>query len=256
MRAQEVDVLRGDNHDFAPRPLSSALRADRMAFDDKVLASVVAEPVEQPKSASFFYRSIGKRVLDVGLSVLILPIVLPVVALLAICVWAQDRANPFFVHQRVGRGKRLFGCLKLRSMVIDADVRLADLLAKDPEAKREWMENQKLDKDPRITRLGRFLRKSSLDELPQLWNVLRGDMSLVGPRPVVPDELLRYGPAAASYARVRPGVTGPWQVSGRNDMSYPERVRLDEDYSRHHSLFGDLKIIAMTATAVLKVTGK
>lgn len=207
-------------------------------------------------SAESLYRIVGKRAFDLALAVLMLPLLLPVILMLGIGVWAHDRGNPFFVHRRVGYDNRIFGCMKLRTMVVDAERRLAELLATDKAAAEEWAETQKLNDDPRVTRYGRFLRKTSLDELPQLFNVLRGEMSFVGPRPVVPDELLRYGVHAENYARVRPGITGPWQATGRNDLSYPERVKLDVEYERTHTFVGDVKIILMTARAVFKGTGK
>ncbi|MDH2325862.1 sugar transferase [Cereibacter sp. SYSU M97828] len=204
---------------------------------------------------TFSYREIGKRAFDLGLCLLLLPLIAPIVAVLAAMV-ATDGGNPFFLQRRVGRGGRTFRCVKIRSMVMDAEARLQKLLREDPEAAAEWAEHQKLDNDPRITPLGRFLRKSSLDELPQLWNVIRGEMSIVGPRPVVPDELLRYGKHAASYKRVRPGVTGLWQATGRNALSYDERVQLDVRYEREVTLAMDLRLIFLTGFSVVNATGK
>lgn len=210
---------------------------------------------DRAKRSDRLYRNIGKRIFDIAMCVLLVPLVLPVVAILAAVV-ATDGGNPFFVHKRVGRNGRLFGCVKIRSMTIDAEARLKKLLLEDPEAAAEWAEHQKLDRDPRVTAFGRGLRKSSLDELPQLWNVLRGEMSIVGPRPVVPDELLRYGEHAASYKRLRPGVTGLWQASGRNELSYDERVQLDVHYERRVSFATDIRLIVMTGMSVVKGTGK
>jgi lipopolysaccharide/colanic/teichoic acid biosynthesis glycosyltransferase len=141
-------------------------------------------------------------------------------------------------------------------MVFDASERLAELLRSDPEAAAQWARDQKLKNDPRITVFGVFLRKTSLDELPQLWNVIRGEMSLVGPRPIVPDEIDRYGKWAPRYESMKPGLTGPWQISGRNDVTYDERVMMDVRYARRHSLVGDLYILFMTGMAVLNRTGK
>jgi lipopolysaccharide/colanic/teichoic acid biosynthesis glycosyltransferase len=193
-----------------------------------------------------------KRMLDVagafGLAVALLPLLLVVAALVK-----ADGGPVLFAHERVGRGGRRFGCLKFRSMVVDSAERLEALLAADPEARAEWDSTRKLKRDPRVTAVGRFLRASSLDELPQLLNVLRGEMSLVGPRPVQAAELAEhYGPAAAAqYASVRPGITGLWQVSGRSDTSYDTRVAMDLRYLANPTLLGDLRILLMTPLAVL-----
>lgn len=156
-----------------------------------------------------------------------------------------------YKHQRIGKNGKPFACLKFRSMVVNADAVLADLLKRDPLARAEWEKSFKLKNDPRITKFGRFLRKSSLDELPQFWNVLIGDMSLVGPRPVVLKELEKYyGKTRFLYQSVRPGVTGPWQIGGRSDLNYEERVMLDAKYVTNISITGDLKIIFKTVTVL------
>lgn len=199
--------------------------------------------------------SLAKRGLDILGAAALLLLCLPVFAVLAVLV-KLDGGSVFYAHERVGRGGRLFGCLKFRSMVLDADRRLAELLARDPAAQREWDSTRKLRQDPRVTRIGRFLRASSLDELPQLINVLRGEMSLVGPRPVQTSELAAfYGPAAQHYMAVRPGITGPWQVSGRSDTSYAQRVALDVQYVAHASFWLDVKILLRTPIAVLARKG-
>ncbi len=179
----------------------------------------------------------------------------PVFALIALAVWVQDGGSPIFVHYRLGRGGVLFPCLKFRSMVVDSQTRLAALLAADPAAAAEWARDQKLRDDPRITRLGQWLRKTSLDELPQLANVLVGQMSLVGPRPIVESEVWRYGRYFEHYCSVRPGITGLWQVSGRNDLSYRRRVVLDTVYARTRSLAVDLAIMLRTVPAMLSGRG-
>jgi lipopolysaccharide/colanic/teichoic acid biosynthesis glycosyltransferase len=164
----------------------------------------------------------------------------------------MDGGPAFYAHERVGRGGRLFGCLKFRSMVVDSERRLAELLARDPAARAEWEATRKLKRDPRVTWVGRFLRASSLDELPQLINVLRGDMSLVGPRPVICAELAaHYGAAAQHYLSVRPGLTGPWQISGRSDTTYAQRVALDVGYATRADLWTDVKILLRTPAAVI-----
>ncbi|AJE47784.1 sugar transferase [Celeribacter indicus] len=188
------------------------------------------------------------------MSLLLLPILAPVIA--ALYLAARLEGGPgFFGHARVGRDGRSFTCWKIRTMVVDAQERLDHLLSSDPVARAEWERDRKLRNDPRITPLGDFLRKTSLDELPQIWNVLRGEMSLIGPRPVTESELERYGAQAWVYIALRPGVTGLWQVSGRNDVSYAERVRMDAVYFHGLSFGTDLRILARTAGAVLCRTG-
>lgn len=200
-------------------------------------------------------RPAAKRAIDLSLSAAMLLILLPVFLLIMAAI-AADGGPVFFSHQRVGRGGRTFGCLKFRSMRPDAEELLAGLLARDPAARAEWEAARKLRRDPRVTTVGRVLRANSLDELPQLINVLRGDMSLVGPRPVVQDELEQhYAAAAHDYLSVRPGVTGPWQVRGRSDTVYRERVALDSAYARNPSLRKDLALLARTVVAVLRRRG-
>ena len=192
-----------------------------------------------------------KRALDIVGAGSLLLMTLPVFLLLALLV-RMDGGPAFYAHERVGRGARRFGCLKFRSMVTDSAARLEALLAHDPAARAEWEATRKLRHDPRITWIGRFLRASSLDELPQLLNVLRGEMSLVGPRPVIAAELAaHYGAAAEHYLSVRPGITGLWQVSGRSSTSYATRVALDVRYATNPSLLGDLRILLRTPAAVL-----
>lgn len=155
-------------------------------------------------------------------------------------------------HRRVGLGGQEFDCLKFRSMLPNSDAILAELLISDSDAKAEWEENFKLKNDPRVTKFGRFIRKTSLDELPQFWNVLRGDMSLVGPRPVVRKELDGfYGKSAEVYHKVKPGITGPWQIGGRSNLSYPERIALDCWYANSWTVAGDFKILWKTVKVVL-----
>jgi lipopolysaccharide/colanic/teichoic acid biosynthesis glycosyltransferase len=196
-----------------------------------------------------------KRAMDIAGAGLLLLLALPAFLVIAALV-RRDGGSAFYAHQRVGRDGRLFGCLKFRSMVMDADRRLAALLENDAEARAEWEASRKLKNDPRVTAVGRFLRATSLDELPQLINVLKGEMSLVGPRPVQASELAAfYGAAAQHYLTVRPGITGPWQISGRNDTSYAERVALDVAYATRPSLLNDVKILLRTPVAVLARRG-
>jgi lipopolysaccharide/colanic/teichoic acid biosynthesis glycosyltransferase len=185
------------------------------------------------------------------LALLLVVFLLPLLVAVALAVWMQDRGPVFFAQRRLGRGGRSFRCLKFRTMAVDAEARLDALLSRDPFARAEWARDQKLRKDPRVTRLGNFLRKSSLDELPQLFNVLRGEMNLVGPRPIVEAEICRYGRRYAHYCSVRPGITGLWQVSGRNDVSYRTRVAMDCLYATRRTLGLDLYILATTIPVVL-----
>ena len=205
-----------------------------------------------PSRRTGFYRGGAKRALDVLLIVLSLPVALPVIALLALLVMRDGHA-PFYTQARVGRDGRIFRFWKLRSMIWDADARLADHLAADSEARAEWDHTQKLKCDPRITRFGNFLRKSSLDELPQLWNVLKGDMSLVGPRPMMAGQQVLY-PGTAYYA-LRPGITGSWQVSDRNESSFAARADFDTAYEETLSFAADLHILVATVGAVVRGTG-
>ena len=198
---------------------------------------------------------IAKRALDILGAGIGLVLLAPFFLIVALMVRA-DGGPAFFAHQRVGRGGKLFGCLKFRSMVIDSQARLEALLANDPAARAEWEATRKLKNDPRITRIGRFLRSTSLDELPQLINVLLGEMSLVGPRPVQEAEIDRYyGASAAHYMAVRPGITGLWQVSGRSETSYESRVALDVSYVSRPSLLADISILLRTPVAVLSRRG-
>lgn len=196
-----------------------------------------------------------KRLLDIIAAATLLVFVSPCLLLFAILIRLQDRKPAFYSQTRIGLHGQPFECLKLRTMVHDAEAKLAAVLRDNPEARQEWEAKRKLTHDPRITPLGHFLRRSSIDELPQLINVLRGEMSLVGPRPIIADDLQRYGLQAIHYLRVRPGVTGLWQVSGRSDTSYEARVLFDREYSLHRCFWKDVKILFMTVPAVIKARG-
>ena len=197
----------------------------------------------------------AKRTFDVIVASAILLFTAPLILAVAIIVRLQDGAPALFRQSRLGKDGVPFKCYKLRSMVADADIRLQELLAADPEARREWADTQKLTHDPRITPFGHFLRKSSIDELPQLINVIRGDMSLVGPRPIVESEVSKYGDNFKDYCAVRPGLTGLWQVRGRSDTTYETRVEMDVEYVREHSFLSDLKILFLTVPAVFNSRG-
>jgi exopolysaccharide production protein ExoY len=197
------------------------------------------------------YSAGVKRALDIALSAGALVFLIPGLLLIAAILFAIDGGPVIYRHDRVGKNGRIFGCLKFRSMYRDAGRRLEEILENDPARRKEWAESQKLSDDPRVHRFGRLLRRSSLDELPQLFNVLRGEMSIVGPRPIITDELPRYGENADFYLAVTPGITGLWQISGRNGTGYDERVRLDVEYCRTRSTRGDLIIMLKTVRVVL-----
>ena len=195
------------------------------------------------------------RGLDIVFALTALLIFAPLMLLLALAVAILDPGPIFFAHKRIGLGGKDFYCLKFRSMAVDAEQRLQALLASDERARAEWAKDQKLRNDPRITPLGQFLRKSSLDELPQLFNVLRGEMSLVGPRPIVRSEVPRYGRYFEHYCAVRPGITGLWQISGRNDVSYRRRVAFDVTFTRALTTGLYLRILVATVPSVLLQRG-
>jgi len=191
------------------------------------------------------------EVANLVIAVVALLFAAPIMLALGLAIFLQDGGPVLFAHRRVGRDGRAFRCLKFRSMAIDAEARLAELLADDPQARAEWDADHKLKRDPRVTRLGAFLRRSSLDELPQLFNVLKGEMSLVGPRPIVEAEIVKYGRRFRHYCAVKPGITGLWQVMGRSDTTYRTRVALDCMYATRRSAWLDLKVLACTIPAVL-----
>ena len=199
------------------------------------------------------YRQGGKRVLDIALVLLSLPVTLPIVVLAALALWVES-GLPFYTQERLGRNGKRFRILKLRTMVRDADVMLERLLEEDEALRFEWARTQKLKSDPRVTRVGAVLRMTSLDELPQLWNVLTGDMTLVGPRPMMPEQLPRYGDPQAYFA-LRPGLTGAWQVSARNEDTFEVRSLFDARYRVSHDLWEDLVIMWRTVGVVLRRTG-
>jgi exopolysaccharide production protein ExoY len=190
--------------------------------------------------------------MDVTVALIALVMAAPVMLVIALLIWVTDGGPAIFSHTRVGFNGKRFACYKFRTMVANSQQVLVDYLASNPEAAKEWEQNWKFKNDPRITFLGHILRKSSLDELPQLINVLRGEMSCVGPRPVVPDELQRYGACAADYLQARPGLTGLWQVTGRDAVDYASRVSIDSRYVRNWSIWADVIILGRTIFAVMK----
>ena len=206
----------------------------------------------QVSSRAGMYRNFFKRFLDVTAVLAAAIVAFPLILVLALIV-AGDGSNPFYWSERVGLRGRNFSMLKLRTMVPNADLMLEQYLNKNATARLEWDSTQKLKCDPRITRIGRFLRKTSLDELPQLWNVLIGEMSLVGPRPMMPSQRVLY--SGLAYYSLRPGITGPWQVSDRNEVEFSKRADFDREYDRTLSLATDVHLIFATVRVVLNGTG-
>ncbi|HEX7022216.1 MAG TPA: sugar transferase, partial [Trueperaceae bacterium] len=196
-----------------------------------------------------------KRLLDLTGVIIGGLLISPLIALLALAIILDSPGPAFFGHRRLGQNGKHFTCWKFRTMVPDAQERLEATLATNPQLREEWQQNQKLQNDPRVTRVGRFLRRTSLDELPQLWNVLKGEMSLVGPRPIVDDETHKYGEAYELYKMVRPGMAGYWQVRGRSDTDYDQRVELDSFYVRNWSVWLDIAILSEVPGIVLAGRG-
>ncbi len=192
-----------------------------------------------------------KRLFDILFSLTVLILFAPVYLLLALSIALSSSGPIFYVQERVGKNRKMFYCLKFRTMVENADDILLEIMEKSPHLRQEFEDNFKLKQDPRITWIGRFLRMTSLDEFPQFWNVLKGDMSVVGPRPLVEEELPRYGCHINKILTIRPGITGLWQVSGRNDIPYPRRVQIDLYYANDKNLWMDLWIVFKTIGVVI-----
>ena len=192
-----------------------------------------------------------KRILDITVALLLSILAIPFAALISLAIVLDSRGPVFFGHPRIGKGNKLFRLWKFRTMVKDADTVLEQYLNAHPDLRVEWMETHKLKNDPRVTRVGRLLRRSSLDELPQLISVLRGEMSMVGPRPIVADEVPKYGSMFDLYLQVKPGLTGLWQASGRTDTSYRKRIALDLRYLQKRTLWLDLWVLLKTVKVVL-----
>lgn len=228
------------------------LSRGNFSVPDNATRAVVARSAD-PAVAPSGGAAVAKRLLDV-IGAIVLGVVFSPLIVVIVFLMPKGSGSVIYRHRRVGRGGRMFACLKFRTMVPNADQVLRDLLERSPELQAEWVRDHKLRNDPRVTRLGRFLRRTSLDELPQLLNVLRGEMSLVGPRPVVREELLRYGRNVGTYLAAKPGITGLWQVTGRNNTDYRRRVVLDTYYVRNQNLLLDLYILVKTTGVV--VVGK
>lgn len=235
-------------------------RVDIQASDFRRDRSVPAQPIAhadigRDEAAQPKVGHPMKRSFDLFFAIVMIVATLPVMIVIAVGIKIVAPGPVLFLQQRIGQDGLPFTCLKFRTMVVDARERLAHLLESDPSAREEWERDQKLKNDPRITRFGAMLRTSSLDELPQLFNILFGHMSVVGPRPIVADEVSRYGLDIRHYYAVRPGLTGLWQTSGRNDTSYEERVRLDVEYVRNVSFARDLSICFKTVPAMVLSRG-
>lgn len=239
--ARDFDALVGAVTTYQPTLTDFTTRIPNDSF---------SSPTLPPEASRHHYPL--KRAVDVLLAVAILAVIAPLLLVLALVVLVSSGRPVFYSHERVGRDGRRFRCHKLRTMVPDADARLQALLREDADARDEFAATQKLRRDPRVTAVGRFLRRTSLDELPQFLNVLKGEMAIVGPRPVTTTELARYADAVDDYLAVRPGITGLWQVSGRNHVSYDERVRLDVAYVRNMSFVTDVSLVVRTTLVLVK----
>ena len=223
-----------------------------MRPQDLSIAQTVAGQTEFPVSG--LYANYGKRALDIAMALALAPIAAMLVAFFALVLLVQGQ-SPFYSQLRLGRGGQVFRIWKLRTMRADAEAFLQHLLATDPARRAEWNSTQKLKDDPRVTKLGAFLRKSSIDELPQLLNVLRGDMSMIGPRPMMLDQAPLYGPGLHYYLSLRPGISGKWQVTERNDADFGRRAQIDAEYARDLTFAADLSIAMRTVNTILRSTG-
>lgn len=235
------------------RPLRQGGKAMHLDLSRPLAGSALVP--SRSDAGVWWSADLAKAVFDRLAALAGLILLAPILLMVSGLIWIRDPGPVLFGHVRIGRGGAPFRCLKFRTMMCDGDQVLAAHLQANPQAAREWDETRKLKSDPRVTPLGQVLRRTSLDELPQLFNVLKGEMSLVGPRPIVAEEAAFYGAALEDYAAVRPGVTGLWQIGGRSDTSYAERVRLDQSYVRNRSFALDLKILAATVVVVLKGRG-
>lgn len=200
---------------------------------------------------------ITKRLFDMIFSLSVLVLCAPVYLAIAIAISCSSAGSIFYIQERVGKNHQHFGCIKFRTMIPNADQLLGEMIAQSEDIRQEFSENFKIKNDPRITNIGKFLRITNLDEFPQFINVLRGEMSVVGPRPLVPEELERYGRHIDRVLTIRPGITGLWQVSGRNDLPYDQRIKIDVGYVKHRNFWLDLQIIFKTIllTAMTKNNG-
>ncbi|NJK67436.1 MAG: sugar transferase [Microcoleus sp. CSU_2_2] len=235
------------------------MTADSQLISGKVIRAIARrgfQPVQQgdrrkSRSLTSLDGEFFKRLFDIMFSLSVLILFAPVYLLLALSIALSSSGPIFYVQERVGKNRKMFYCLKFRTMVENADDVLLEIMEKSPHLRQEFEDNFKLKQDPRITWIGRFLRMTSLDEFPQFWNVLKGDMSVVGPRPLVEEELPRYGRYINKILTIRPGITGLWQVSGRNDIPYPRRVQIDLYYANEKNLWMDMWIVFKTIGVVI-----
>lgn len=244
-------LQKGDELGTQPVPAVKADFAPEENAPFLIASTTVESFIAPPELRTPRAPEAAERALDIVLASLLLLLVLPLMGVCALLVLFSGPGPLLYRQQRVGLGGQEFTCLKFRTMICDADGAIEQLLRNNLDARAQWIAVQKLKDDPRVTYFGRFLRRYFLDELPQILNVLAGDMSIVGPRPIVPSEIERYGSKFADYCSVKPGLTGLWQVSGRHALSYEERVQLDSDYARSKSVGTDLRILWRTVPVVM-----
>jgi lipopolysaccharide/colanic/teichoic acid biosynthesis glycosyltransferase len=238
----------------SPESRTAAIEGSYSYAESAGRSQVRSQRAKSAPSEFFRYRMV-KRCCDVFLVLISMPVTLPILGVVSAVVMLSSPGPVFYSHRRIRKSGAFFSMWKFRTMCVNSAEVLEDYLARNPEAHAEWSETHKLRKDPRITPLGGFLRRYSLDELPQLWNVLVGQMSLVGPRPIVAAEVEKYGDCFDCYCRVKPGLTGLWQVSGRSELSYEARVVLDCDYVKRWSLSKDVVILLRTFSSVVNQDG-
>jgi lipopolysaccharide/colanic/teichoic acid biosynthesis glycosyltransferase len=226
------------------------MTADSQLISGKVIRAVARRSF-WPFVLSGINGEFSKRLFDVVFSLCVLIVFSPVYAILGLLIYISSPGPIFYVQERVGKNRQKFGCIKFRTMVLNADEVLLDIMETSPHLRQEFEDNFKLKQDPRITWIGHFLRITSLDEFPQFWNVLKGEMSVVGPRPLVVEELPKYGRYIDKVLTIKPGITGLWQVSGRNDIPYPKRIQIDVYYVNFKNLWMDLWIVLKTLKVVL-----
>jgi lipopolysaccharide/colanic/teichoic acid biosynthesis glycosyltransferase len=214
--------------------------------DDKAIGAIA-----ERRLARIRRSDMAKRLFDIVFSLSVLILCAPIYLILAAAIACTSSGSIFYVQERVGKNYRHFGCIKFRTMVPNADRVLDEMMARSADLRQEFSENFKLKHDPRITKIGKFLRITSLDEFPQFINVLKGEMSVVGPRPLVPEEIEKYGTSIDKVLTIRPGITGLWQVSGRNDIPYAQRIRIDVSYVKRRNFWLDLRIVILTVAVML-----
>jgi Undecaprenyl-phosphate galactose phosphotransferase WbaP len=254
MQDSEVGAIGGRAFALG-EPAESSVDSDVVSWGGPRDGAALPGAEHHPGPRRLFRYRILKRATDILLIVAISPFLLLIVAAIAAAVRLSSEGPIFFSHRRIQRHGAFFTMWKFRTMCVDSAEVLEAYLANDPAARVEWRRTHKLKNDPRVTPVGDFLRRTSLDELPQLWNVLTGTMSLVGPRPIVAAEVEKYGEYFADYCMVKPGITGLWQVSGRSSCTYGQRVQLDRKYARTWSLRGDVVILFKTLSAVFNQDG-